>query len=92
MALGDPEPSFTSRCWQTDEEDSDRQFAIVADPSRADMRTLDVYHEPDRICLSVDISEERDWEREIIVPRWVELETTEAIINNGILTVTVDEH
>jgi len=48
MTLGDPEPSFTSRCWQTDEEDSDRQFAIVADLSRADTRTLNVYHEPDR--------------------------------------------
>jgi len=63
----------------------------VADLSWADTRTLNVHYEPDRICLSVAVSDKRGWERQIIIPGWADSETAKAVINNGILTVTVVE-
>lgn len=91
MSAGRSDPLLLKRCQQTRGEDSERRFVIVADLTRGDKRTLEVYYDPDRIYLSINITDERVWERDIAIPTWADTETTKAVINNGILTVTVGQ-
>lgn len=68
-----------------------RRFEIVADLTPADERTLEVYYDPDDIHISVELNDGRLCERTLAVPSWADTKGTTAVLNNGILTVTVSE-
>jgi HSP20 family molecular chaperone IbpA len=68
-----------------------REFKIVADLSRTDDRTLDVSYESNEVAFEVELYDGYPCERGFIVPYWADTKTTQAVLNNGILTITVYE-
>lgn len=82
---------WTRRTPATAHEVGEQRFEITVDLSRTAAETLDVYYDPDDVHISVELSNGDFFERTFAAPPWSDTKTATAVLNNGILTITVTE-